>query len=125
VKLLLDEHFSPRIAEILRAKGHDVSAVAQSGLVGLSDRQLASVARDDGRVLVTENVGDFQAIAGELAHVGAHHVGLIFTNPRRFPRSRSGIGRLVDALDVLLVAHPEDDGLIDRAVWLDAAEPRD
>ena len=118
MKLLLDEHFSPRIAEVLRARGHDVTAVAGSELAGLADRRLTAAARDDGRVLVTENVADFKAIAVELAHVGANHAGIVFTSPRRFPRSVDGIGRLVEALEAVLVAHPPEDALGDRVVWL-------
>ncbi len=118
MKLLLDEHFSPRIAEVLRGRGHDVTAVAGSALAGLADRRLIAAAREDGRVLVTENVTDFQAIAVELAHVGANHAGIVFTSPRRFPRSVDGIGRLVEGLDLLLVAYSDADAFVDRIVWL-------
>jgi hypothetical protein len=118
VKLLLDEHFSPRIAEALRARGDDVAAVAGSDLAGLADRQLVAAARDAGRVLVTENVTDFLAIAGELARVGAHHAGIVFTDPRRFPRSIGGVGRLVETLEGVVVAYPEENALADRVMWL-------
>ncbi len=118
MKLLLDEHFSPRVAEALRARGHDVVAVARSDLAGLADRQLLSAARDAGRVLVTENVADFLAIAGELARVGGAHAGIVFTNPRRFPRSIGGVGLLAETLEGLLVANPEENALADRIMWL-------
>jgi hypothetical protein len=120
VRLLLDEHYSPRIAERLREQGHDVTAVAASDKAGLADRPLLNAAREEGRALVTENVYDFIPITVELTHLEAHHPGIIFTNRHRFSRSRDGIGRLVDALDAILVAHPGDDALADRVVWLDA-----
>jgi len=125
VKLLLDEHYSPRIAEHLRAQGHDVTAVvAQPALAGLADRNLIKAARRDGRALLTENVGDFMPIATELTRTGTPHAGIILANPHRFPRSRDGMGRLVEALHDLLVAHPQDDAFADRIVWLGpAAEP--
>ena len=55
MKLRLDEHYSPRIAELLRAGGHDVVAVvARPDLAGLTDRSLIAMAHDEGRALVTE-----------------------------------------------------------------------
>jgi hypothetical protein len=125
VKLLLDEHYSPQIAERLRAQGHDVTAVAaQPALAGLADRALITAAHRDGRALLTENVGDFVLIATELGRTGTHHAGIILANPRRFRRSRNGMRRLVEALHDLLVAHPQDDAFTDRIAWLGpAAEP--
>lgn len=122
MKVLLDEHYSPRIAEHLRAQGHDVTAVvAQPTPAGLTDRTLIMAARRDGRALLTENVGDFVPIATEFARTGTPHAGIILANPHRFPRSRGGIGRLVEDLHELLVAHPEDDAFADRIVWLGPA----
>ena len=122
MKVLLDEHYSPRIAEHLRAQGHDVTAVvAQPTLAGLADRTLIMAARRVGRALLTENVGDFVPIATEFARTGTPHAGIFLANPHRFPRSRGGIGRLVEALHELLVAHPEDDAFADRIVWLGPA----
>jgi predicted nuclease of predicted toxin-antitoxin system len=127
VKLLLDEHYSPRIAEDLRAQGLDVTAVVQlSALRGLADRMLFTVARDSGRAVVTENVRDFIPIVTELARIGTSHSGLILTDSHRFPRSRDGMGRLTEALSVILVAHPQDEALRDRVIWLkpaDGSEP--
>lgn len=125
MKLLLDEHYSPRIAEQLRARGHNVTAVvAQPALAGLADRALITAARRDGRALLTENVGDFMPIATELARTATRHAGIILANPHRFPRSHDGMGRLVDALHEFLVAHPQDDEFADRIAWLaPAAEP--
>ncbi len=122
MKVLLDEHYSPRIAEHLRAQGHDVTAVvAQPTLAGLADRTLIMAARRVGRALLTENVGDFVPIATEFARTGTPHAGIFLANPHSFPRSRGGIGRLVEALHELLVAHPEDDAFADRIVWLGPA----
>ena len=63
-------------------------------------------------------------IATELARTGTHHAGIILANPRRFPRSRNDMSRLVEALHDLLVAHPQDDAFADRIAWLGpATEP--
>jgi Protein of unknown function DUF82. len=125
VKLLLDEQYSPRIAEHLRARGYDATAVvAQPALAGLADWRLIAAAREEGRALLTENVRDFLPIATELARTGTPHSGITLANGRRFPRSRDGTGRLVEALHDLLVAHLQDDALADRVVWLGpTAEP--
>ena len=46
----LGEHYSPRIAEHLRAQGHDVIAVAgQLALAGFAGWRLIAAARDEGR----------------------------------------------------------------------------
>ncbi len=123
MRLLLDEHYSPKIAEQLRADGHDVLSVVERGLAGTADRLLVAAARDDRRALVTENVADLLAIAVELAQIEGHHAGIILTNARRFPRSRDGIGRLVESLDRLLITYPDADAFVDRVVWLDVATP--
>ena len=124
MRLLVDEHYSPSIAQRLRARGHDAKAVAgQLALAGLSDWRLIAAAREESRALLTENVGDFLPIAAELARTGTPHGGIILANGRRFPRSRDGTGRLVEALHDLLTTHPED-AFADRIVWLGpAADP--
>jgi hypothetical protein len=119
VRLFLDEHFSPRIAELLRAGGHDVGSILERGLAGMADRLLIAAAHDEGRALVTENVADLLKIAVELAHLDAHHSGIILTNAHRFPRSQDGIGRLVRSLDRLLVTYPDANAFVDRVVWLE------
>ena len=59
---LLDEMFPPAVAALLREKyGHDAIHVAEAGLRGAPDTQVAATARADGRAVVTENVADFSA----------------------------------------------------------------
>jgi hypothetical protein len=58
---LVDEMF-PAAAEILRTKyGHDAVRVTEIGLRAADDKQVAAVARAEGRAVVTENVADFAA----------------------------------------------------------------
>jgi predicted nuclease of predicted toxin-antitoxin system len=53
-RLLLDEMFHPRIAEELRARGHDcLAVVADADLRRSSDEDLLQRAAGDGRALVT------------------------------------------------------------------------
>ncbi len=117
MKLLLDEHFSPEIARQLRTRGHDVVAArARVDLHGITDRDLLAFAGGERRTIVTENVADFAELHREWVLRGKPHSGLVFTSPRRFPRTRRAIGKLVQALDDLLTDGPHD--LNDQTWWL-------
>ena len=111
MKLLLDEMYSPTIAQELRARGHDVASMHDSeyrSLEGEADEEVWAVALAHDRVLVSENVRDFRRIeAGALAR-SQPVVPLIFTTDRQFPRGDPAtVGRLVTALDALLAAQPD------------------
>ena len=120
MRLLLDEHFAPEIARQLRdRRGHDVEAVSGNArLEMLSDALLLDYAMTVARVLVTENVVDFMPLHAERLARGAHHAGLILTSPRRFPRSKQGFGRLIEALDQFLRRFGEQSDPRDQAYWL-------
>ncbi|MFI5916069.1 DUF5615 family PIN-like protein [Dactylosporangium sp. NPDC051541] len=112
--LLLDEMYPPTLAKRLRDSGHDVVAVLdiEVGLASRSDEDVLAWAARNYRCVVTENVSDFARLASQ----GAAHCGLIFVPARRYPRTRSGLVRLGDALDVLLASKqlPGKDGV----TWL-------
>ena len=111
MKLLLDEMYTPTIAEQLRARGHNAASIHDPEyrmLEGEPDDEVWSAAIADDRALVSENVQDFRRIeANALAH--AQPVArLIFTTDRQFPRGDPAtLGRLVSALDTLLAANPD------------------
>jgi nucleoside-diphosphate-sugar epimerase len=122
LRLLLDEHYSPKIAERLRERGHDVVCVKdRDDLRGLSDRELWDRASAEQRALLTENVADFMALVKEAAASAARHFGVVFTSPRSLPRGRKTIGLYVETLDGFLGERGADDALADRVHWL---EPR-
>jgi Domain of unknown function (DUF5615) len=121
LRLLLDEHYSPRIAQQLRREGYDVVSVSERAeLIGLSDSELLSVAAGERRAVVTEDVADFVELARRLAARGEDHYGLVFTSPARFPRSRATVGLFVRELGAFLHARGEDDALLNQVHWLDA-----
>jgi nucleoside-diphosphate-sugar epimerase len=92
------------IAEQLRTRGHDVVAVtAQPELRGLPDDEVFATAQQERRAVVTENIGDFSAIADAADQRGHAHHGLILIDPAKYARGNPRtIGRLVTELDRLL-----------------------
>lgn len=97
MRLLLDEMYPRSLAERLRRTGHDVVAVVErSELVGRPDLDIARSARDDDRVVVTENVADFLSLGAD------DRGGLLLLNARRWPRTPRGIVRIGDALEAWL-----------------------
>lgn len=119
MRLLLDEHFSPEIARQLRIGGHDVDAARERPeLHGLTDGELLAQASSERRAILTENVVDFVELHRLALLTGTEHFGLIFTSPRRFPRRRRAIGRLVRALGALCAARPGDEALRGQTWWL-------
>jgi hypothetical protein len=93
-RFLLDANLAPRIARFLtRTYGFDVIALSGSGLAQLPDRQIISLARDQGRVIITLDV-DFRDF---FLNAKGSRVGTIYLDlPRefRFPRE---INRILDA----------------------------
>jgi Domain of unknown function (DUF5615) len=101
VKLLLDEQISGRVAERLRDRGQDMTAVTDDpGLRGLSDPDVFDVAQQQERAMVTYNRVDFEPIIREFAARNAEHHGLVLVHPTRFP-SRE-FARLASSLEGLL-----------------------
>jgi Domain of unknown function (DUF5615) len=106
-RLVLDEMFSPKIAEVLRERQHDVVAVAERvDLRSMTDDELFSWAITDNRWLLTENVKDFRPILLRAMQGGGALTGLLFTSSRSFPRSRRNPGQLIEALHAWLAAGP-------------------
>ncbi|HEY4917416.1 MAG TPA: DUF5615 family PIN-like protein [Solirubrobacteraceae bacterium] len=101
MKLLLDEMYSPRLAEALRVAGIDASTVAELGLAGAADPEVLAAAIAEERVLLTENVADFTRISAELLIAGRHHPGVLIALSSRFSRRVAGAGPLVTAIQEL------------------------
>ena len=104
MRLLLDEMISPRIARELRERGYDVQAVKKDrpDLIGRSDRELVRAMTAEQRVIVTNDIADFQVIHDHVLAAGDDHAGMIFTFDTTMPRTKSAIPRWVDTLSELL-----------------------
>lgn len=121
MRLLLDEHLPHVIAARLRLHGYDVVAVAErSDLRGSRDQALWVAARSEGRLIVTQDVGDFIRLALQDTAIGRPHPGLVLIHHRWFSRGDRHIGRLVGSLRILLAANPADDAFAGRITWLEA-----
>lgn len=118
MKLALDHHYSPLIAEGLRRRGHDAIAAIDAGWETEDDDSLLALCVEEQRALFTNDVADFAVLARQWHAEGRSHHGLVFTSDAGLPRTRDTIGRYVDALDALLRDHPDADGFLDRIHWL-------
>jgi predicted nuclease of predicted toxin-antitoxin system len=97
--LLLDETFSPRIADELALRGVDCRAVAADPVLrAQSDLEIFDSAVRDNRVLVTNNAPDFESLRRAREATGGPVPGLVYTSDVTFPRTKAYLSRLVTAL---------------------------
>jgi predicted nuclease of predicted toxin-antitoxin system len=120
LKLLLDEMYSPRLAETLRAADIDASTIAELGLTGAADPEVLAAAIAEERVLLTENVADFSRISAEHLIAGRHHPGVLIALSSRFSRRAVGARPLVTAIQELA-----EQELNDCLVYLEAPVARE
>ena len=98
-RLLLDEMLSDRIAEQLRASGHDVYAIVERpNLVQLPDERVLVLGADEERVVVTFNIADFTMLDALWTSQGRGHAGLLLLSTVTFPQDRSFVGAVLAAL---------------------------
>lgn len=119
MKLLLDEMLSPAITQELCARGHDAQAVAEhADRAALSDPEVMTLARDERRAIVTNNVRDFRPLhVDAVTPGGPGHFGMIFM-AGNYRRTKNDIGRIVAAVEEKLVQYPSDEDLVDAEDWL-------
>src|ERR1700733_11153640 len=97
--LLLDEMFSPAIAIDVAAHGIGCRAVVGDPVLrALSDLEIFQTALTEGRVLVTNNVPDFESLRRAHEAAGNEVPGLIYTSDLTFPRTKEYMSRLGAAL---------------------------
>jgi Domain of unknown function (DUF5615) len=119
VRLLLDEMLTPEIGRELRARGHDVEAVADHpDWKGLSDPEIMLVARTERRAIVTNYLRDYRSLHSEsITPGGRGHFGMIFI-PGTYRRTKADTGRIIAALETKLAQHPGETDLANGEAWL-------
>ena len=96
---LIDEMFPAATAALLRdTYGHEAVHVAEAGLRGADDAQVAAAARAEGRAVVTENVADFAA---------ERDVVLVFVLKKNLPAGGGQAAALAKILDRWAQDHPD------------------
>ena len=104
--LLLDEMFSPAIAVELASRGTDCRAVAADAMLrAQSDLEIFDTALLEGRVVVTNNVPDFERLRRAHEASGGEVPGLIYASDITFPRSKAYVSRLAAALEAAAMGH--------------------
>jgi predicted nuclease of predicted toxin-antitoxin system len=82
VNLLIDENLSPRLVQLLAAKGIAAQHVAHVGLSGATDPKVWRYAYDHDQAVVTINASDFLVLAAAVEL----HPGLIVLRSRGLTR---------------------------------------
>ncbi len=97
--LLIDEDSqAQRLVKLLRNAGHDVETVNEAGLAGAVDSVVLDYAREENRVLLTQNCDDFQALHQE----NPNHPGILaiyHNDDRSKDMSRQAIVRAIANLE--------------------------
>lgn len=112
LNLLLDEHFSPDIAEGLRKRRKDfpVTTLAEWGdgrFLGVSDHIILEEAATQKLTLVTYNRKTIPPLLKSWAEAGRSHGGAIFVDEKTIPPS--DIGALIRAILALFEETAMDD----------------
>jgi hypothetical protein len=112
LRLLLDEHLSPRIVKQFRVKWPqapmDSVLMWEDGrLAGASDDVLLTEAWARGRTLVTYDQSTIVPLLKNWAEQGIAHGGVVFVDDRTI--SQNDIGRLTRSLGALWMAEKNSD----------------
>jgi len=120
MRLLLDENVSSKVAEQLRARGHDAIALTEiDELRGRSDGAVLDWALGHDRVVVTYDT-DFISLQQERVAADVPAADLILIPKGRFPIGDRGFGALVKALSAVL--EPSVPSAGGRLLWLSEAK---
>jgi predicted nuclease of predicted toxin-antitoxin system len=120
MRLLLDAHLSPAIAQRLNAEGTDIVTLRDwrgSNYLDAPDDQILVAALAEERVLVTFDSRTIQPLVNEWAQTGRHHAGVVLINRKTI--RQDDIGGLIRALR-MLVANTGEQDWRDRVVFLQA-----
>ncbi|MDR2348414.1 MAG: DUF5615 family PIN-like protein [Bifidobacteriaceae bacterium] len=116
LRLLLDEHYSSRLAQLLRQARVDAVAIAgeRPALLGAPDVEILRAASAESRVVVTEDVSTFPAAIAQVPD----HCGVVYCRSRVFRRGAAGWVPLRRALQALVASPPPGLGREPIVWWL-------
>jgi predicted nuclease of predicted toxin-antitoxin system len=116
VRILLDAHVSGRtVGKALTENGHDVRALdSEIEFEGLSDPEVLDLAAEEGRVLVTANIRDFEPLLREWAGEDRAHPGVILI-PSTVRNEAFGV--LISGVQMTLADTTQEEW-INRVEWL-------
>lgn len=79
IALYIDEDSKvSALIDALRRRGIDVLTTADAGRDGLADDEQLAFAAENGRTLVTANIGDFERIHARWSRAGREHAGIVY-----------------------------------------------
>jgi len=99
LRLLLDEHLSPAMADTIRSMRAEIDVVALAAwedgtYLGAVDESLLQAARSGGWTLMTFDQRTIVPLLRTWGQAGRDHGGVIFASPRTFaPNDVGGIAR--------------------------------
>jgi predicted nuclease of predicted toxin-antitoxin system len=98
ISFYTDEHVSRAVIQGLRHRGIDVLTVPEAGMMGAQDDEHLARARQDGRVIFTQD-DDFLRLAG----AGVPHSGIVYS------RQHTSVREILRGLRLICeVLDPED-----------------
>lgn len=86
MKWLIDEMLPAGVASRLAEFGHDAVSVHSVGLAGAEDKEVFRLAVSEGRVIMTENFGDYSALIEDCLSRDEPSVPVVFIHKSDFPR---------------------------------------
>jgi uncharacterized protein with PIN domain len=115
LQLLLDEDSQDKIlTKLLRTAGHDVLTINEANFSGAADDEVLALARQQSRVLLTHNCGDFLA----LHKANPCHSGILAVYRDANPRNKMGYHAILKAINNIEKAMlPLSDQFVNLNQW--------
>lgn len=104
MKLLLDEHLSPKLVAVVRSLAPDLDIVSildwrHGQFINRPDEQILRTAAREGRTLVTFDLRTIPPILSEFAMSAEDHGGVIFVSAKSFASNDfKGLGHALFSL---------------------------
>lgn len=107
MRLLLDEMYGERVAELLAGHEHDAVHVREVGLGGARDADVLTRAVEEHRTLVTENAADFLPLLDQRQSAGLPLTPVLVALTAGRGKGAALHARLSTAIDAWATANPE------------------